>query len=278
MPFRIKLDREKIDKELKNWIERGNELFDMISSTFNEFYMFIDEFSECIKNMIRKKEEEEAIKLLQWLRSIRQTYNNIKFIVGGSTSFHRVISNLNVSQTINDLKPISVNAFSKEAAKKYIKEFFKKEKIKYDEKTINKMLELMGPPIPYFLSIFLDAIKNYKEEKIKKLDNKRIEKIYYYVVLDKYGKWYFDYYRQRIKVNYEEPFATAVKEILRMACNNDIDKDSAYTIFVKVTGIDDEEKFIDLLYEMENDFYIKLRNNKITFYSKMLRDWWIRYA
>ena len=92
-----------------------------------------------------------------------------------------------------------------------------------------------------------------------------------------YGKGYFEYYWQRIRINYKQPFSKAVKEILRELCYDDLNKDSAYYIFVDATGINEKEAFENMLYEMENDFYIKIEDDKTKFYSKILKEWWRRY-
>ena len=43
-------------------------------------------------------------------------------------------------------------------------------------------------------------------------------------------------------------------------------------------GIDDYEKFMDLIADLGNDFYIEYDPKKgLNFYSKMLRDWWRVY-
>jgi len=54
--------------------------------------------------------------------------------------------------------------------------------------------------------------------------------------------------------------------------------DLAFGIFKQETGIADYEKFMDLIADLENDFYIEHNPLKgLTFYSKMLMDWWRLY-
>ena len=273
----VRFKREQFHEEMKNWVSKGNELFDILSESFENVYVFVDELSEAIKNMMDIGRNQEARKFLQWLRSIRQNRKNVKFIVAGSSSFHRIASNLGAIQTINDLKQIKIDAFSEREAKKFIKEFFKKRKWKYKEEIGEKILQIVGVPIPYFLSVILETIEFYKNIDRKKINEEFIEEVYNEKVLGNYGKGYFEYYWQRIRINYKQPFSKAVKEILRELCYNNLSKDFAYHIFVNVTGINDKEAFENMLYEMENDFYIKTVGDKIKFYSKILKEWWRRH-
>jgi len=55
-------------------------------------YIVIDELSECIGNMIEKNKDAR----IQWFRSMRQrTIEDLRFIVGGSVSFDRVVRGIN---------------------------------------------------------------------------------------------------------------------------------------------------------------------------------------
>jgi len=95
-------------------------------------------------------------------------------------------------------------------------------------------------------------------------------------LLGVHGRGYFDYYRQRLKIYYPDKLAKAASEILKEACLSDegYPKELAFDLFRKLTRIDDYEKFIDLLSDLENDFYIELVGEKVRFKSKVLRDWW----
>ncbi len=71
----------------------------------------------------------------------------------------------------------------------------------------------------------------------------------------------------------------AARAILRRVSSEDYyPLDLAFGIFKQETGVDDHERFMDLIADLENDFYIENDPLKgLTFYSKMLRDWWRLY-
>lgn len=276
--IKVKL-RGGLNKEITadNWTERGKDVFDAIKSMSEKkpIYLLIDELSECVNNMIKK--EEDAGKFLQWLRSVRQTmFEDLKFVVGGSVSFEGIVRNFGSLAWINDLKPVDISGFSEEVALEFIREAFDDRGWEYTEKMGLKILECVGEPyIPYFISIFLSMI--FEDERW--LSEEDIEELYSSKLLGAHGRGYFDYYKQRLRIYYEGTLAKAAEEILREVClaEDGYPKTLAFELFRRGTGIEDEEKFFNLLRDLENDFYITFDSEHIRFQSKVLRDWWRLY-
>lgn len=268
--------KEEISEE--NWSSKGYDIFNAIKhlSEENCICIIIDELSECINNM-KKRDEETAREFLQWLRSVRQTmFENLKFIVGGSVSFEGIVRNFGSLAWINDLKPVDISGFSEEVALKFIKKAFEDSGWEYKEEIGLKILECVGEPyIPYFISIFLSML--FEDERW--LSEKDIEELYNSKLLGAHGRGYFDYYKQRLGIYYGGVLARAAEDILKEAClaEQGYPKALAFDLFQRATVIKDEEKFINLLYDLENDFYITFDGKNIRFQSKILRDWWRLY-
>ena len=113
--------REEINEN--NWTERGRDIFDAIKNMSDKkpVYIVIDELSECIGNMIMIEKNKDARKFLQWFRSMRlRTIEDLRFIVGGSISFDRVVRGINGLSWINDFERVPIGGFSREDALKFI--------------------------------------------------------------------------------------------------------------------------------------------------------------
>ena len=261
-----------------NWTERGRDVFDAIKSMSDRkpIYIVIDELSECVNNMIKKGKDAE--KFLQWLRSIRQqTIDDLRFIVGGSVSFDRVVKGISGLSWINDFERVPIAGFSRPDALKFVEVGFKEEGLEYREGLGEKILECIGEPyVPYFTSILL---RMTLQEAGGDLTEATIEEIYNSKLLGAPGKGYFEHYKDRLKIYYGEIMAKAAKEILRESCLTDegVPKQLAFHLFREATDVVDEERFTDLLYDLENDFYITFDGETIRFQSKVLRDWWRLY-
>jgi hypothetical protein len=264
--------REEIEKS--DWKEEGRTALAAIRDYFGDpVYLIIDEFSECVHNMY-KKDNEKAEVFLKWFRSMRAREDNLKFIIGGSVSIDRVVRKVTALSSINDFRRVTLRGFDKETTFSTVRKVFDEEKWGYTNEIGEKIVECIGvPSVPYFLSAFLSVIQ--EESAGKDLDERCIEDIYNSHFMGASGKYYFDYYVQRLTWYYEEEMAARaiLKELYN---NNKISKKTAFDIFKKVTN-KDYELFLDLMSDLENDFYLEQIHDSIRSYSKPLADWWRLY-
>ena len=262
------------------WAKNGEHVLRSIigASDNKPVYILIDELSECVNNMVNRGSEDVG-KFLQWFRSMRhQMIRELRFLVGGSVSFHRVVRGINGKglSWINDFGRVHIEGFSRNTALKFTEKCLTDEGKQYSEEIGDEILKCLGEPyVPYFISVFLNILMQNVE---KSFDLEYVNAVYTNGLLGVYGKGYFEYYRQRLRT-YPEALAKAAEEILREACL--VDKgyptDLVFNIFKNESGIDDYEKFRDLILDLENDFYIKADSKEIRFRSKVLRDWWRLY-
>ena len=277
--FKAKL-RSSIEADLKeDWLEKSDQIFDIIRGTNADIYFIIDEFPIAIKNM----EPKEAEKFLHWFRKLRQVTRNLKFVVGGSVSIDRVVRDIGGASTINDFKRVRIGGFQEEVALNIIEKVFSEEGWTYEEALGRKILACTGEAfIPYFIAIMLSALKEETDLRCGEINEELIEKVYNHRILGSEGKHYFEHYSQRLCVFYKGMGGMeekAARAILRKACSVEYySVDLAFGIFKNETGINDHEKFIDLIADLSNDFYMERDPEKgLKFYSKMLRDWWRVY-
>jgi len=67
----------------------------------------------------------------------------------------------------------------------------------------------------------------------------------------------------------------AAKAILgRISTTENYPIELAFDAFQQETGSHDYEHFLDLISDLENDFYIENNDGQLNFYSKILKDWW----
>jgi uncharacterized protein len=205
--------------------------------------------------------------------------NELRFLVGGSTSFDMIVTKLDPKDglsLINDFERVVIEGFRKEDSLELIKKCFAEANLEYTDLLGQKILECIGEPyIPYFISVFLSAIQQNCD---KSVTSQEIEKIYQEKLMGPFGKGYFDYYRQRLG-KYPEKLSKAAHNILKeVSLSKDgYPIDLAYGVFKNSSGTEDYDDFRDLLECLSNDFYISLQEKKILFKSKVLKDWWKKY-
>ena len=277
--FRAKL-RSNIEADLKEgWTEKARLIFEIINDFESNVYFVVDEFPIAIKNM----DPEDAEKFLHWFRKLRQISENLRFIVGGSVSIDRVVRDVGGVSVINDFKRVRIGGFQKEVALNVIEKVFREKEWQYTEPIGDKILNCVGEAcIPYFIAIMLSAIEEEYVSRDVEINEELIEDIYNFYILGSGGKHYFEHYSQRLRIFYtgmagmEEKAARAI--LRRVSSEDYYPLDLAFGIFKQETGVDDHERFMDLIADLENDFYIENDPLKgLTFYSRMLRDWWRLY-
>lgn len=265
--------RNSVEEGLEeNWTDKSDALFRIINSTNTKIYFIFDEFPIAIKNM----NSSDAEMFLSWFRRLRQTCTNVRFIVGGSVSIERVLRNIGGTNVINDFKVIRVNGFERDVALRIIENVFEEEDWEYTPLLGNKILDCVGESyIPYFVGIMLSAIVDEQITTGKMVDEVLIENIYNSRLLGSKCKHYFDPYFNRLKIFYHEMDVKAAKAILgRISTTEDYPIELAFGVFQQETGFHDYEHFLDLISDLENDFYIENNNGQLNFYSKILKDWW----
>ena len=277
--FSAKL-RSNIEADLKvDWTEKARLIFEIINDFESNVYFIVDEFPIAIKNM----DPEDAEKFLHWFRKLRQISENLRFIVGGSVSIDRVVRDVGGVSVINDFKRVRIGGFQKEVALNVIEKVFREKEWKYTESIGDKILNCVGEAcIPYFIAIMLSAIEEEYVSRDVEINEELIEDIYNFYILGSGGKHYFEHYSQRLRIFYTSMAGMeekAARAILRRVSSEDYyPLDLAFGIFKQETGVDDHERFMDLIADLENDFYIENDPLKgLTFYSRMLRDWWRLY-
>lgn len=277
--FSAKL-RSNIEADLKDdWTEKARLIFEIINDFESNVYFIVDEFPIAIKNM----DPEDAEKFLHWFRKLRQISENLRFVVGGSVSIDRVVRDVGGVSVINDFKRVRIGGFQKEVAIDVIEKVFREKEWQYTEPIGDKILNCVGEAcIPYFIAIMLSAIEEEYVSRDVVINEELIEDIYNFYILGSGGKHYFEHYSQRLRIFYtgmagmEEKAARAI--LRRVSSEDYYPLDLAFGIFKQETGVDDHERFMDLIADLENDFYIENDPLKgLTFYSRMLRDWWRLY-
>jgi len=278
--FKAKL-RRSVEEGLKeDWIDKSNEVFQIINKSDENIYFIFDEFPIAIKNMNESgADESDAEMFLSWFRKLRQTCTNVRFIVGGSVSIERVLRDVGGTNVINDFKRIRVDGFERDIALHIVKQVFEEESWEYTPLLGNKILDCVGESyIPYFVGIMLSSILDEQIITGKEVDESLIEDVYNIHILGSKCKHYFDPYFYRLKIFYQEMDSKAAKAILGNVSNNEnYSLELAFDVFQRETGSHDYEHFLDLISDLENDFYIENNCGQLSFYSKILKDWWRIY-
>jgi len=280
--------RIKIKESLKtNWKEEGRNLIGHLKGYHERILFILDELPELIKNIERKRGKDTAIEFLQWFRSIRQMpeLSNIRWLVGGSIGIEHLLQKIEAgTKTINDFSTYRVEPLLKEDGYNFIKALMKKEANieKVSNSILDKLINTIGPPVPYFIQIILkESLYEMNRQGKKSLSNEIIDKAYNENVLGPTSRSYFEHYYERLKEYYDPDIEAIAKRLLtEIARKYEVKKTELFKLFSQISkGKYKTDDFSYLMSDLENDFYISYKNESDSYYFtlKILRDWWLRY-
>ena len=275
----------KIKEELKkNWKEIGKGIITKLEKSDEKVILILDEFAIMIENFLDDRLGENEVKeFLHWFRSLRisPNQNNCRFVVGSSISIDHHLSKLGILATFNDFQRLEVGELeNSEKAEEFLEKLLQDSDIILSQESKKTVLQLVGPPIPYFIQVMVSQIINKFESTGKTVEVDEVENIYKADVLGVTCKSYFQIYYDRLKY-YNKINEKVSKEFLKeLAIVGEVSKSNLYQKYLKITQHDsDVDGFNNVMSDLENDFYIKYKydTDSYIFYSKILKDWWKRY-
>jgi AAA+ ATPase superfamily predicted ATPase len=274
--FRLKLR----DELREAWIEKGREIFKTFKTISPNVVLFVDEFPLMLYNMSSraKIDSAEIHSFLYWLRSIRME-TNVRMVFGGSIGIDQILKTINAGASINDMERIFVGPFEKNDAKKFIALLFESENVKIDEESIEKILDVLEEPIPYFIQIMVSTLLNEAKTSKLKVTPTMVETAYQTRVLGIECRSYFEHYFQRLPIYYSPQEAEVAKKLLKeIALKERMSQKELFKSYCVCAKNDDVEKFNYIISELENDFYLKFdpKTSEYRFATNVLRDLWLR--
>jgi AAA+ ATPase superfamily predicted ATPase len=280
--FDVKL---KLREQMRpQWQEVGRQVFRSVGQASHPVLFILDEFPMMIDRMARQeKRREEARILLNWLRALRQSpeMGRVRFLIAGSIGIDAVLSDLGETKAINDFQALKLEPFTPEVADHFLLELAETEKLPLTSECRQKILDLVGILVPYFLQILYSEVSKAHFLTGEPVTPALIDRLYREKVLGVDCKTYFEHYYGRLRDYYTPREEKAVKRLLReLARVGAISRDACFDLYRGTRGGEtDADEFNATISNLENDFYIRYdaAAGRYEFACKMLRDWWLRH-
>ena len=187
---------------------------DLLSLQNKQIIFIWDEIPHLLGNL----SDDSAMSILDVLRSLRQTYPDVRMIFSGSIGLHHIIKHLQQAgysnDPTNDMYPIDGQPLSLENAIALTTNLLQGEGIKVtDVQGIAEEIALTVDCIPFYIHHLVNQLKDVEEEiTAEKIVHKAIE-----CLRDPLNPWKLDHYRERIDNYYGEvqkPYALEILDIL----------------------------------------------------------------
>ncbi len=281
--FRLKLKEHIRDK----WQEKGEELLRVVGKLDVKIVFIVDELPVLIQRITENHNKRVVRDFLHWFRQVRQIpeLGNVRWVAGGSIGIEHVLKQVGAgTKTINDFEIVKIGPFSEDDARAYIRALLKNEGHlqRISREVIDRVLELVGAPVPYFIQIVLkESIYEMRRQGKKTLSKEMVERAYRHGALGPASRTYFEHYFSRLSEYYDERRESIAKRlILEVAKKGEVKKKELFKLFKMQSGGKlRDEVFSYLMTDIENDFYVTYdpESDTYRFSTNILKDWWLRY-
>ena len=231
-----------------------------------KFILFIDEFPDFLINL---KERENIESFLERFRDFRNKCLKLQTVLAGSINLIRTVSNLGLSDKLNEYRNFEFPLFSKEQSLLFFQcLLYSKDYIL--EKEVQKfILPYIEDGMPYFIQLLADEVIKINPKE-KKIDINILEKaIRNFYKQDEFG---LEEFHNRLKKylkdeNLEKPAKIILSHLSTDAMTfNDL--------YPYGDDLISKEKLNELLNRLIDEAYVKKADDKYSFLSKLLAGWW----
>ncbi len=276
--FKIEL-RQRTDVA-DHWADYGEKVMALLARTDPPLLLLIDEFAIMV-NAIAERSRDEVVELLRWFRAARIAPDTqTRFVLGSSINLVTTLDAMGLVDTVNDLWIEKLRPFSRPTAGRFIDQIFAAHRMEIDVEVREAILDLVGEPIPYLLSVFLTAILDRCRDPGETVSVDMARAALEEDLLAGATAVTFQHYRSRLDEYYSDREARAAKAILATLSRSEqpVLGETLFQVYLKTYLLEPagehSEAFLQLMNKLENDFYITARNQGFVFFSRILRLWW----
>jgi hypothetical protein len=268
----------------EDWREAAKRMLTELEKADNTIVFLFDELPAMLDRIIQKQGDEAARDFLAWFRPVRLAQKDVlrrhRFIVAGSVGIDQILKRLGATDRLVDFTRLTVEPLDTETAKRLAEDLAAAFSIAWNAELGEKMLGLIGAPVPYFIHIFFAQLGQLRAEARARLTLADLERLYAERVLGPTCRQYFDHYSARLR-RYGPGREKAAMAILRAVADRcRVPRLVLYDIYAKACGRGaTEQGFDELMADLEYEWYLRLHaaTNEYQFLLKVMQDWWRRW-
>lgn len=268
----------------KDWRRTAEDFLLRLTKTKRSIIFFLDEFPVLVKHIEKKNGDVES--MLRWFRDWRQNHETgqVKFLVTGSIGLSSVVRRLRLEDTVNDFHSVSFPPLSRKEALEFMDRLSLDNGFQLSPSIKENILELLGPPWPYFLQIFLLEIYNWDLREKKPLTVGIVKQIYRERMIAGVKNKFLPHMFGRLREIFSPEEVRLARAILQ-ECSakkkglKKTDFQRLHSTIIKDDLLRDEEQLGYVLDVLKHDGYIVQSTGgeqRTRFFSNMLRDYWKR--
>lgn len=258
------------EKHWKNLLTLAIE--DLVTMQQQQIVFIWDE----IPHMLENFPENSAMEMLDTLRSLRQTYPDLRMIFSGSIGLHHIFKNLQKSgyrnDPTNDMYTIDGQPLSLEDAIQLAYYLIEGENIATFNvaKSARDIAEAVDC-IPFYIHHLINQLKTIKEE----VTQSAILNIVEQSLLNPLNPWKMDHYRERIDNYYtEEQKIYALNILDLLAINPPTTFQKLWQVLYSDPQTNDKEMARTIIRLLMKDYYLVQTGSIYSFRYQLVKQYW----
>lgn len=269
--------KESLMSSKIDWYSVGDKVFQEFNRLNHQTLFLIEELPDMLDSLFEKDKKEahqKVIEFLSWLTNIRKK-EGCQFLFSSSRDISLYLKDKKLPDFFNDCVFFTLKPLPEESARVLTEALLYREGIYPSSESIDKIIKLSSPAVPYFLQVFIGEVIAFIRNKNKLPDPMEIENIYHEQVTGSDCRRYFDSFAFHPR-NYGSGRELGARRILdRLAVEGRLSKKDLELIYRTATGtIEDFEIIISLL---KDDLYIEANKEGYEFSNPILKDYWRKF-
>lgn len=269
-----------------NWMDKGDELFRILSKSEKPVLLMIDELPLMVNRMLRagdggmtRENIRQVDRFMSWLRKNSiEHQGKVRIMLSGSIGLEPVLHQAGLSAVINNYQPYDLKPWDHESAAGCLAALASYEEIVFDDHAVQRMVEKLGCCIPHHVQLFFACVFNHCMHRGNMhFSADEVDDLYETEMLGFRGHAEMTHYEERLSMYFEKerlPLVnamlteTAVTGVLTRAVVLELREEYASQASCP------DETLDEMLRILQHDGYFRKKDEGYVYESNLLRDWW----
>lgn len=269
-----------------NWMDKGDELFRILSKSEKPVLLMIDEIPLMVNRMLRAGDEgitKENItnvdRFMSWLRKNSiEHQGKIRIMLSGSIGLEPLLHQAGLSAVINNYQPYDLKPWNFETAAGCLRALANNYDIVFEDEAELVIVEKLGCCIPHHVQIFFTSVYTMcMHRKNMRFHADEVSDLYEREMLGLRGHAELTHYEERLSLYFSKERLPLVKAILtETAISGILNKPVLLELRKEYTSQDEcpDDALAEMLRILQHDGYLTRKNESYVYESGLLRDWW----
>ena len=271
----------------QNWMESGDQLFEILASGPKPTVLAIDELALMIAEMLNGDEfqptpirKNSVGQFLSWLRKNGQEHRQkVSIIMSGSIGLQPLLEQAGLSSHVNIFSPLKLEAWTADEARRCLRELAATDGIALPRPVLDEICRRLRCCVPHHVQEFYFHIfEELQRAETAEATMADVERIYQEEMLGMAGQAALHHYEARLATALGPERFWIARELLTIAAINGgkIQTESITTFASSLNRASGNavETVRQVLSVLEHDGYLSRQGGEYQYVSGLLEDWW----